>query len=121
MPTKFRSAWLGCLALMIVLVPALAACGSSSSASSTSTPTATVQTTSTGTEPGGLTDAQYVQLFTHMVVGKTTTKILSSWPKPYQKYLDQFGHHCYEWYDKPRALYNLCFTAKGVLVAKNIE
>jgi len=108
-------------ALAIVLVPTLAACGSSSSASSTSTAATTTQATSTGAEPAALTDAQYIELFAQTKVGTTTTKILSSWPKPYQTYLDQFGHHCYEWYDKPRALYNLCFTVKGVLVAKQIE
>src|SRR5579872_5644387 len=73
------------------------------------------------TRPSRLNHIQYVRLFESTVIGKTRISSLSSWPAPYQAYHDQYGHACYEWWDKPNDLFNLCFTTKGVLWAKVVE
>jgi hypothetical protein len=65
--------------------------------------------------------AAYMQMYTAAVPGKTENSILDQWPKPpYQSYHDNFNDHCYQWIDKPVALYNLCFK-DGKLVSKDLE
>ena len=62
---------------------------------------------------------RYVRSFDSTTIGKTRISLLVQWPKPYQSYHDQSGHSCFEWWDKPLNLYNLCFR-KGVLITKSI-
>ncbi len=63
----------------------------------------------------------YAQLFANAAIGQTNTGTLKNWPKPYQTYHDAYKHQCYEWWDKPIALYSLCFDNKsGNLVNKDI-
>ena len=51
----------------------------------------------------------------------TKISVLDKWPKPYQIYHDAYFHRCYEWWDKPLFLYNLCFDrGSGVLVNKEL-
>ena len=69
-------------------------------------------------KPPAPSPAAYALLYAEMIVGKTTTAILSQWPPPYQTYRSgNNGDQCYEWYDQPRTLYNLCFK-NGVLAFK---
>lgn len=69
-----------------------------------------------------LSHASYAKLYHSATLGKTTTTVLKQWPNPpYQRYHSGSGLLCYEWWDKPVALYNLCFNAKGVLEDKAIE
>ena len=71
-----------------------------------------------GSSKHDLTSAQYLQLFERAEVGKTTLSVLDQWPKPpYQSFLSG-ANHCYEWFDKPRNLIDLCFNAKGILIRK---
>jgi len=74
-----------------------------------------------GSHPASLDHIQYVRLFESTVIGKTRISSLGRWPTPYQSYHDQYGHSCFEWWDKPNDLFNLCFTAKGLLWAKVVE
>jgi hypothetical protein len=88
----------------------------------------TVWATRTGHSAGsGLpsTHQEYAELFARATAGKTTTAVLNDWPKPpYQSFSSPVSKtqidHCYEWYDKPVALYTLCFTKAGVLDNKEI-
>jgi hypothetical protein len=67
-----------------------------------------------------LSHAAYAQLYQAAVLQQTTIGVLARWPKPpYQSYRDGRGDQCFEWYDKPVALYNLCFR-HGLLVDKAI-
>jgi hypothetical protein len=67
------------------------------------------------------THQAYAQLFANAEIGRAKVTVLSTWPKPYQVYHDAYFHHCYEWWDKPVALYSLCFDPKsGTLVNKDI-
>ena len=68
----------------------------------------------------GLSHTAYAQLYQAAVLRQTTISVLGRWPKPaYQSYRDGRGDQCFEWYDKPVALYNLCFR-HGLLVDKAI-
>jgi hypothetical protein len=88
---------------------------SSSGSSSGQTLTATTSTSH-------LSHDAYARLYGAATLGKTTTNVLNRWPKPpYQRYRSGSGLLCYEWFDKPVALYNLCFNGKGVLTDKAIE
>jgi hypothetical protein len=67
-----------------------------------------------------LTHEAYALLYTDSVVHKTRISVLNKWPKPpYQTY-HAGQQRCFEWWDKPVALYNLCFV-KGLLSDKAIE
>jgi hypothetical protein len=70
-------------------------------------------------KPPGLTHLAYARLWTRTVIGTPRTTVLANWPKPYQTYPDGFKNQCFEWWDKPLSLYNLCFR-RGVLVTKSI-
>ncbi len=64
---------------------------------------------------------EYAQLFASATIAQTKITVLNQWPKPYQIYHDGFFHRCYEWYDKPLFLYNLCFDrSTGLLVNKEL-
>jgi hypothetical protein len=79
-------------------------------------------TTTTAAATGGLSHASYARLYHEATLGQTTTAVLKQWPNPpYQRYHSGSGLVCYEWWDKPVALYNLCFDKKGVLEDKAIE
>jgi hypothetical protein len=79
-------------------------------------------TTTGSTALPRLSHAAYAELYRSATIGKTTTSVLARWPKPpYQRYHSGSGLLCYEWFDKPVALYNLCFNSKGVLEDKAIE
>jgi hypothetical protein len=68
-----------------------------------------------------LTHAEYAHLYKSAVIGTTRIAVLDRWPKPpYQRYHDGKGDLCFEWFDKPVALYNLCFK-NDVLADKAIE
>ena len=66
------------------------------------------------------THDDYVRAFMNATVGKMRVGEISSWPKPYQTFTDQYRHQCYEWWDKGHALLNLCFK-KGLLALKATE
>jgi hypothetical protein len=72
-----------------------------------------------GSSKPALTHVAFARLWTRTVIGTPRNTVLSSWPKPYQTYPDGFRNQCFEWWDKPLSLYNLCFH-KGVLVTKSI-
>jgi hypothetical protein len=64
---------------------------------------------------------EYAQLFAKATVMHTKITVLNDWPKPYQIYHDGYLHRCYEWWDKPLFLYNLCFDrSNGLLVNKEL-
>ena len=72
-----------------------------------------------------LSHQAYAALYTGAIDGKTTSAVLKKWPKPpYQTFKSPVSKsqidQCYEWYDKPVALYTLCFNSKGVLDNKAI-
>jgi hypothetical protein len=75
----------------------------------------------TGNDDNGpqLTHRDYAALFGSAVVHQTKISFLERWPKPYQTYHDSYKHQCYEWWDKPIALYSLCFK-DGTLVNKDL-
>jgi|SRR5579862_8317269 len=80
----------------------------------------TVALTSSGASTT-VSHKEYAQLFAVATVSQTKITVLNQWPKPYQIYHDGFMHRCYEWYDKPLFLYNLCFDrSTGVLVNKEL-
>jgi len=63
----------------------------------------------------------YARLFADASIMHTKITVLDKWPKPYQTYHDAYFHKCYEWWDKPLFLYNLCFDrTSGVLVNKEL-
>jgi hypothetical protein len=67
-----------------------------------------------------LTHVAFARLYTETAIGDSRTKVMSEWPKkPYQTYSDGFKNQCFEWWDRPLSLYNLCFR-KGVLVTKSL-
>jgi hypothetical protein len=77
-------------------------------------------TTAVVTHPARLSHRQYALLYTDAVIHKTRISVLAHWPSPpYQHYIYS-DQTCYEWWDKPIALYNLCFK-NGVLTTKAIE
>jgi hypothetical protein len=74
-----------------------------------------------GAHPRSFTHSQYARSFALATIGKTSLSVLDSWPPPYQTYHDEYLQRCFEWYDRGRALYNLCFKANGILALKIIE
>jgi hypothetical protein len=66
-----------------------------------------------------LSHVAYARLWTRTVIGASRETVLGDWPTPYQSYPDGFKNQCFEWWDRPFSLYNLCFR-KGVLVTKSI-
>jgi hypothetical protein len=77
--------------------------------------------TSGGKSTPTATHQQYAELFANATVLRTKIAVLGSWPKPYQIYHDAYFHRCYEWWDRPLFLYNLCFDrTSGVLVNKEL-
>jgi hypothetical protein len=66
-----------------------------------------------------LNHREYAVLFATAALHKTKIDFIDQWPKPYQTYHDSYQHQCYEWWDKPRVLYSLCFM-NGTLVNKDI-
>jgi hypothetical protein len=65
------------------------------------------------------TAVAYARLWSGTQIGSSMTTVLARWPKPYQKYADGSQQQCFEWWDKPIYLYNLCFKNE-VLVSKDI-
>jgi hypothetical protein len=72
-----------------------------------------------GSSEPQLNHRAYAALFGSAVVHQTKIDFIKKWPKPYQIYHDSYQHQCYEWYDKPIALYSLCFK-DGTLVNKDL-
>src|SRR5438477_2324780 len=73
-------------------------------------------TSGSGTASRAATHQAYAELFANATVLHTKIGVLDKWPKPYQVYHDAYMHKCYEWWDKPLFLYNLCFDrGSGVL------
>jgi hypothetical protein len=95
--------------------------GGGGNATSTTTPTATTAPAPAGGgHPTGLSHRQYALLYLQAVVHKTRISVLGHWPSPPYQHYSSGNQTCYEWWDKPVALYNLCFV-KGVLSLKAIE
>ena len=74
---------------------------------------------STSDHPDSLSHSGYAKLWEEAVAGRSTTRILTEWPPPYQHYTDGNANDCYEWDDRPVRLYNLCFKHK-ILVSKSL-
>jgi hypothetical protein len=74
---------------------------------------------SSGGSTPQLNHVAYARLWIKTSLGSRQDVVLPEWPKPYQTYSDGTKNECYEWWDRPLSLYNLCFK-KGVLVAKSI-
>ena len=80
-----------------------------------------VFTSSGGKTTPTATHQEYAELFANATVLHTKIAVLDKWPRPYQIYHDAYFHRCYEWWDKPLFLYNLCFDRNsGVLVNKEL-
>jgi hypothetical protein len=79
----------------------------------------TIWLTGGSTKPGKLSHVAYARLWSRTSIGSPMDKVLGQWPKPYQIYPDSSRNHCFEWWDRPFILYNLCFN-KGVLVTKSL-
>jgi hypothetical protein len=62
----------------------------------------------------------FAALYHRAVIRKTRIGVLEEWPPPYQTFHDQYQHRCFQWWDKPVALYVLCFK-NGLLIDKAIE
>jgi len=75
--------------------------------------------TKSDSKPQELNHVAYARLWSGTAVGTQLDTVLAKWPEPYQTYSDGFKNQCYEWWDKPLSLYNLCFK-KGVLVTKSL-
>ena len=74
-----------------------------------------------GSKPKTLDHVGYARLWTRTSIGTRMNVVLGQWPKPYQVYHDGYMHRCYEWWDKPLFLYNLCFDrSNGLLVNKEL-
>ena len=65
------------------------------------------------------TGVTYAQLWRGTQIGSSMPVVLARWPKPYQKSADGSQQQCFEWWDKPTYLYNLCFKS-GVLISRDI-
>lgn len=81
-------------------------------------PVATAATTQASTP--ALSHRQYALLYLGAILHKTHISVLDKWPKPAYQHYRSGSQDCYEWWDKPIALYNLCFE-NGVLTIKAIE
>ena len=87
--------------------------GKKTAATTTSAPAAS-------THPATLSHRQYALLYLQAVLHKTRISVLKEWPSPPYQHYSSGNQTCYEWWDKPVALYNLCFH-NGVLSLKAIE
>jgi hypothetical protein len=76
-------------------------------------------TSDNGSSSHQLNHVAYARLWSGTTVGSRLDAVLAKWPEPYQTYSDGFKNQCYEWWDRPLSLYNLCFK-KGVLVTKSL-
>ena|SRR5579864_389792 len=78
--------------------------------------------TASGGRPGGatLSHRTYALLYLAAIVRKSRISILKQWPSPPYQHYTAGGQTCYEWWDKPIALYNLCFD-HGLLTDKAVE
>jgi hypothetical protein len=57
---------------------------------------------------------RYSQLFQQAVVGKTTVRVLDTWPKPpYQTYHDNNDNRCYEWTTQRPPCSTTCASSTG--------
>jgi hypothetical protein len=81
---------------------------------------ATSGVAATSSRPTKLTHRQYALLYVHAILHKTRISVLKQWPSPPYQHYTSGNQTCYEWWDKPIALYNLCFH-NGVLSLKAIE
>jgi hypothetical protein len=74
------------------------------------------------TQTGGptLSHRAFALLYLSATVEKTRIGVLKQWPNPPYQHYTAGKQECYEWWDKPIALYNLCFE-NGVLTTKAIE
>jgi hypothetical protein len=67
-----------------------------------------------------LSHRQYALLYLGAILKKTKISVLNQWPKPPYQHYHAGSEDCYEWWDRPIALYNLCFE-NGILTDKAIE
>jgi len=72
------------------------------------------------TPAGTLSHRQFALLYVKAILHKTRISVLKQWPSPPYQHYTSGNQTCYEWWDKPVALYNLCFR-NGVLTLKAIE
>jgi hypothetical protein len=81
---------------------------------------ASSQQSSTQASPPILSHRAYALLFLNATLKKTRISVLRQWPNPPYQHYTAGKQDCFEWWDKPIALYNLCFE-HGVLTTKAIE
>ena len=67
-----------------------------------------------------LSHRPFALLYLGAIVHKSRVSILKKWPSPPYQQFTSGPQTCYEWWDKPVALYNLCFQ-NGLLTTKAIE
>lgn len=67
-----------------------------------------------------LSHRAFALLYLGAIVHKSRVSILKKWPSPPYQQFTSGPQTCYEWWDKPVALYNLCFQ-NGLLTTKAIE
>jgi hypothetical protein len=79
---------------------------------------ATTSSTAAGTPT--LSHRTYALLYLGAIVKKSRIGILKQWPNPPYQHYTSGVESCYEWWDKPIALYNLCFE-NGLLTDKAVE
>ena len=78
------------------------------------------QGVSTQTSGLKLSHRAFALLYLSAKLNKTRIGVLKQWPNPPYQHYTAGKQECYEWWDKPIALYNLCFE-NGVLTTKAIE
>ncbi len=118
--TKRAKIILGVTVLVVAVIVAVVVALLTTSSSPRSTTTGS-QAAGGGSRPSSFTHAQYTRSFALATIGKMPISALDQWPAPYQSYHDQYGQRCYEWNDVGHALFNLCFSKKGLLAIKVIE
>jgi len=71
-------------------------------------------------DPGPSRHKAFSALYNGAVVHQTHIAVLHRWPKPPYQTFRSGANQCYEWYDRPVALYTLCFK-DGILTDKAIS
>jgi hypothetical protein len=113
------TAFVAVVAVVALIVWATAGGGGHGTAATTAATTGATASSSSG-HPATLTHRQFALLYLHAILHKTRISVLSQWPRPPYQHYTSGTQTCYEWWDKPIALYNLCFR-NGVLTLKAIE
>ncbi len=94
--------------------------GNDTKRNATTASTSATATTAASSHSTRLSHRQYALLYLQAILHKTRISVLTEWPSPPYQHYSSGNQDCYEWWDKPNALYNLCFR-NGVLSLKAIE